>query len=109
MEINVKDNCRIITPLSPKLTEWETLRLDEELKNNQEQRIALDMSYVQDCSFDFINEIKKYRDLSLFNINSDVFAILLSLGLDKTLKLFVSELDFLADKHQLLNRKFSVV
>ena len=109
MEINVKDNCYIITPLSPKLTEWETIRLGEELRNNQEQRIALDMSYVQDCTFDFIDEIKNYKNISLYNISSDIFAILLSMRLDKTLKLFVSELDFLNDKHQLLNRNFSLV
>jgi len=109
MEINVKDNCYIITPLSSKLTDWETSRLHEEIKNNLGQRIALDMSMVKDCTFDFIDEIKNYKNISLFNINSDIFAILTSMNLDKTLKLFVSEMDFMADKHQLLNRKFSIV
>ncbi len=109
MEINVKDNCYIITPLSQKLTERETQRLNEELLNAQGLRAALDMSFVQDCTFDFIEEIKKYKDISLFNINSDIFAIFTSMNLDKKLKLFVSELDFLNDKHQLLNRKFSIV
>lgn len=108
MEINLKDNCRIITPLSPKLTDWETQRLREEL-NTSDIKTALDMSLVQDCTIDFIEEIKSHEGISLFNINSDIFAVLTSMNLDKTLKLFVSELDFLSDKHQLINRKFSVV
>ena len=109
MEINVKDNCYIITPLSPKLTDRETQRLNEELRNTQNLRVALDMSFVQDCTFDFIEEIKNYKNISLFNISSDIFAILTSMNLDKKLKLFVSEWDFLNNKHQLLNRKFTLV
>ena len=109
MEINVKDNCYIITPLSPKLTERETLRLNTELQNAQGYRIALDMSFVEDCTFDFIEGIKNYNSISLFNISSDIFAILTSMNLDRKLKLFVSELDFLNNKHQLLNRKFTLV
>ncbi len=109
MEIKLADNCCIITPLSPKLTEYETSRLNEELQNIQDCRVALDMSCVNDCTIDFIDEIKQYRGMSLFNINSDVFAILTSMNLDKILNLFVSEMDFINDKHQLINRKFSIV
>ena len=109
MEIMMKDNCCIITPLSPKLSERETFRLKEEVINNSELRTGLNMAYVNDCTIDFIECIKNYKNISLFNIHSDVFAILTSMNLDKTLKLFVSEMDFLNDKHQLLNRKFSVV
>ena len=109
MEINLINDCKIITPLSPKLTDWETDRLREEFTNDYAERTALDMSYVQDCTIDFIDEIKQHSGMSLFNINSDILAILISMNLDKTLKLFVSEMDFLNDKHQLLNRKFSLV
>jgi len=109
MEIHLKDNCRIITPLSPKLTDRETERLSEELINCYEDRTALDMSYVQDCTIDFIDEIRQHKGISLFNINSDIFAILTSMNLDKTLNLFVSEMDFLNDKHRLINRQFSIV
>jgi len=109
MEIKLADNCCIITPLSPKLTDYETSRLNEELQNVQNCRVALDLSYVNDCTIDFIEGIKKYKDISLFNINSDIFAIFTSMNLDKTYKLFVSEMDFLNDKHQLLNRKFTLV
>ena len=109
MEITLKDNCRIITPLSQKLTDRETQRLSEELINCYEERTALDMSFVNDCTIDFIEEIRMHKGISLFNINSDVFAILTSMNLDKTLNLFVSEMDFINDRHQLINRKFSIV
>lgn len=109
MEIDLKENCRIITPLSPKLTEWETARLDEEISIDLGQRTALDMSYVHDCTIDFIEALKKHKNISMFNIHSDIFAILMNMDLDKTIKLFVSEMDFLNDKHQLINRKFSIV
>ena len=109
MEIIEKGNCRIIIPLSPKLTDWETERLREELSADNTNRTALDMSFVQDCTIDFIDEIKSHEGISLFNISADIFAVLTSMNLDKSLKLFVSELDFLNNKHQLLNRKFSIV
>ena len=109
MEIMLKNNCCIITPLSPKLNERETERLSEELYNNSEYRTALNMCYVNDCTIDFVEKIKNCENISLFNINSDIFAILTSMNLDKKLKLFVSELDFLNDKHQLLNRKFTLI
>jgi len=109
MEITVKKNCCIITPLSPILSERESERLREEIAYNAELKTALDMSYVQDCTIDFIDEIKQHKGISLFNINSDIFAILTSMNLDKILNLFVSEMDFLSDKHQLLNRQFRVL
>ena len=95
MEITVKNNCRIITPLSPVLSERESLRLEEELYCSEKERTALDLSYVNDCTIEFIDEIRKHKGISLFNINSDIFAILTSMNLDKILKLFVSEMDFL--------------
>ena len=109
MEINWIENCRIITPLSPKLTERETGRLSEELANDDQMRTAIDLSFVNDCTIDFIEEIKRHEGISLFNISSDIFAILSCMNMDKTAKLFVSEMDFLNDKHQLINRKFNVV
>jgi len=109
MEIKIADKCCIITPLSPKLSEHESLRLEEEIENLQGLRIALDMSYVNDCTIDFIEKIKNNTGISLFNVSSDIFAILTGMNLDKVLNLFVSEMDFLNDKHQLINRKFNVV
>ena len=109
MEIKDIDKCRIITLFSPKLTEHEADRLKEELELGGGKRIGIDMSYVRDCTIHFINELIGIKDISLFNIQSDIFAIFTSMELDKSLKLFVSEPDFLENKHRLLNRKFSIV
>ena len=109
MEIRETEKFCIITPLSPKLNERESLKLETEILNSTDKRIGIDLSFVHDCTIDFINRIKNLKNISLFNIPSDIFAILTSMNLDKTIPLFVSEMDFIADKHQLLNRKFTVV
>ena len=108
MEIKESEKYYIITPLSPKLGERESQRIREEITENP-KRIGIDMSFVQDCTIDFINQIVNFKNISLFNISSDIFAILTSMNLDKSIPLFVSEMDFLDDKHQLLNRKFTIV
>ena len=109
MEIRDIDKCRIITLFSPKLSERETNRLKEEIELGKGKRIGIDMSYVNDCTIHFINELHMIKDIALFNIQSDIFAILTNMGMDKSLNLFVSEIDFVDNKHQLLNRKFSVI
>ena len=83
MEIKDNNKVCIITPLSPKLDKREALRL--------------------------IKEFASTRKLSLFNISSDMFVIINFFNLDKIFNLYVSELDFEEEKHQLLNRKFSLV
>ena len=108
MEIKQSDKYCIIKPLCPKITKREAERLIYEAEN-QDKTPAFDMSFVNDCTIDFIELSKNIKNLSLFNINSDIFSLFLSMNLDKRFKLFVSELDFLEDKHQLINRKFSLV
>ena len=108
MEIKESERFYIITPLSPKLGARESFRIGEEAAENN-KRIGIDMSFVQDCTIDFINQLVKIKNISLFNISSDIFAILTSMNIDKTVPLFVSEMDFLDDRHQLLNRKFTLV
>ena len=108
MEINLNDKYCIIKPLSQKITKREAERLIDEAKC-QKKVLAFDMSFVNDCTIDFIELAKSVKNLSLFNINSDIFSLILSMNLDKTFKLFVSELDFLEDRHQLINRKFSII
>lgn len=108
MEIRETEKFCIITPLSPKLGARESSRIGEEIAEIS-KKIGIDLSFVQDCTIDFINQLTSLKNISLFNIPSDIFAILTSMNLDKSIPLFVSELDFLDDKHQLLNRKFSIV
>ena len=45
----------------------------------------------------------------MFNIPSDLFVLFNVMNLDKSLELFVSEMDFEENAHQLINRKFKVV
>ena len=108
MEIKETAKYCIIMQISPKLGNREVSRLSSEIRKYKTP-IAIDMSLVKDCTIEFINLIKDITNLSLFNINSDIFALLISMNLDKTLQLFVSENDFQNNKHQLLNRKFCIV
>ena len=108
MEIKENEKFYIITPLSPKLGARESLRLKDEMACSN-KKIGIDLSFVQDCTIDFIDQLISVKNVSLFNIPSDIFAILTSMNLDKSIALFVSEIDFINDKHQLLNRKFTIV
>ena len=107
MEIKNSDKYCIITPFSPKLNEYEANKIAKDINPNL--RVGLDLSYVTDCTIDFLDKISNVKNLSLFNISSDIFTLLSVMNLDKKLNLFVSELDFLDDQHRIINRKFSIV
>ena len=113
MEITERENNYILTPLSPKLNERESLRIAAEIENIKNgcsvSDIGLNMCCVQDCTIEFIKNILSFDTISLFNIHSDIFALLISMDLDKKLNLYVSESDFIQKKHQLINRKFTLV
>ncbi len=111
MEIRENDNCFIITPLSPKLDLRETQRLINEAQCAM-KRISFDLEYVHDCTIEFIAGIKKFSqtaEIGVFNIPSDLFALFNMMNLDKALKFFVSETDFVEDSRTLVNRRFSVL
>ena len=109
MEIITSKNRCIITPLSPKLDELETERLKNEVTSVKDLDIGIDLSYVKDCSIEFIEEIKKHKNISLFNISSDIFALLTFMKLDKILNLYVSELDYLENCHRIVKRNFELL
>ena len=111
MEIRENDKICIISPLSSKLDEYCTARLEKTLFA-EKRHVALDLSYVQDCTIDFINWLKrisKQKKLGMFNIPSDLFVLFNVMNLDKSIQLFVSEGDFEENARQLINRKFKVV
>lgn len=111
MEIREDANVYIITPLSPKLDARESLRLINEV-NNENKRISLDLSLVHDCTVDFIEALKnlaKSREIGVFNIPSDIFALFNFMNMDKYVKLFVCETDFEENARQLVNRRFSIL
>lgn len=111
MEIRENENVCIITPLSEKLDKRESQRLINEV-NNENKRISLDLSLVHDCTVDFIEALRnlsKDKDIGIFNISSDIFALFNYMNMDKYVKLFVCETDFEENSRQLVNRRFSIL
>jgi len=110
MEIRYNKNVCIIAPICKKIDSFKTKCILEKIQNENRQ-IAIDLAYVQECTIDFIEAIKKLaeKNLGIFNIPSDVFVLFNIMDLDKTAKLFVSELDFETNSHQIINRKFAII
>lgn len=111
MEIKETEKLCIITPLSNKLNKRESNRLFEALKS-EIKGTALDLSYVEECTIDFIEclkEICKTKQVGIFNIPSDIFVLFNIMKLDKLASLYVSELDFEEESRRLINRQFSIV
>ena len=109
MEIRENEKICIIAPICSKIDAYKTKKILEEIESEHRQ-IALDLAYVSDCSIDFIDALKNLKKkIGLFNISSDIFVLFNVMNLDKTTKLFVSEIDFEEDSRQLVNRKFTLV
>ena len=109
MEILTSDNYCIITPLSTKLNKEETLRISKAIEQYQEYNIGLNMDYVKECSIDFIEKIKSLKNISLFNIASDIFTILNIMNVDKCVNLYVTEENCKSCTHRLINRNFRIL
>lgn len=109
MEIKLFDKFCILTPLSPKLDKRECIRLYNEIRNYKNLSIGIDLTFVQDCTIEFIEELYKITPLGIFNISSDIFTLFNMMNVDKLVNLFVSEQDFKENKHRLINRKFNVI
>ncbi|MCQ2739377.1 MAG: hypothetical protein MJ237_04030 [bacterium] len=111
MEITEYEDFCIYAPLSSKLDGHECERLVLELIS-ETRPVAIDLSYVNDCSTEFIVRLKQLvsiKNFGIFNIPSDIFAIFNLMGLDKTFNLYVCEDDCKSSIRQLVNRKFSVI
>ncbi len=109
MEIKVFNNTCIITPLSPVLDEREIKRLITEIKEYKNFKIGINLSFVQNCNIKFFESIMNNKNINLFNIPINIFIIINLMNIDKKIKLFSSELDFIENKRQLLNRKFQLI
>ncbi len=111
MEIRYDNKVCIFAPLSSKLDKRACLRLFSKLTEEQKQ-IGLDLSYVQDCTIDFCETLLKFskeKSIGIFNITSDIFALFNIMNIDKSVNLFVSEMDFEENTRRLINRKFTFV
>ena len=110
MEIRDNNKICIIAPICAKLDKYKTKRVLNKI-NSETRQVAIDLSYVQDCSIEFIEALKTLtnKKIGIFNIPSDIFVLFNIMSLDKSVELYVSELDFEEKSRQLINRKFSIV
>ena len=110
MEIRENDKLCIIAPIQDELSDYKVKKIVDRI-NKETRKVSIDLSNVQSCSNCFIESLAKLqnKNLSIFNINSDIFVLFNIMNIDKTIKLFVSELDFEEDTRRLINRKFSIV
>lgn len=83
--------------------------------NNMElnsQPIGFDLKEVESITEDFFTFIKNFSEtnvLSLVNISPEIFTILNLRRYDKNVRMYNTELDYIQDKNELINRQFSVV
>ena len=110
MEIRENEKVCIFAPLSPYLDKYESTRLANNI-NIEAREVAIDLQYVEDCTIDFIDFIRKIsttRKVGIFNIPADIFTLINIMGIDKITNIFVNELDFEQNQRQLINRRFCV-
>lgn len=111
MEIRENEKLCIFAPLSDILNKNEADRLFNEIEKDS-RKVAIDLSYVNECTIDFIEKLKKISEIKkigIFNIPSNIFVLFNTMNIDKIAELYVSELDFIEEARQLLNRKFSLI
>ncbi len=111
MEIRDNDRVCIFAPLGEKLDRRESARLMTEIAHETRQ-VGIDLKYVYDCTIDFIETLKESaqnKQIAIFNIPSDIFALFNVMKLDKVVNLYVSESDFENQSRRLINRHFELV
>ena len=111
MEIRENNEICIYAPLSTTINENESSRLITNIAKDS-RKIGIDLINVNDCTIDFIENLKlisSNKKISLFNIPSDIFILFNTMNIDKSVHLYVNELDFIEGSRQLLNRNFSIV
>lgn len=111
MEIRENEKFCIFAPLGGKLDLRESERLLKEISAETRQ-VGIDLKYVYDCTIDFIDILKhsaKSKQIAIFNIPSDIFALFNIMKLDKAVNLYVSENDFQEHTRRLINRNFQLV
>jgi len=109
MEIEIKNNTCIIKLLSGFINNTQTKRLEKTISEYSSYNIGVDLDNVSDCSIEFLEIISKIKNLSFYNIQSDIFTIFIKMNIDKCINLYNSEDDFISGRNRLLNRKFRVI
>lgn len=111
MEIRDTEKVCILAPLNPVLDSYESSRILKRILADSRE-IALDLRFAHDCTIEFIEMLKEaaaLKNIGVFNIPSDIFALFNFMQVDKFARLFVSETDFEEETRQLINRQFAVL
>lgn len=110
MEIRDNDRFLIIAPLTEKPDTYDIEKVKREIAGDT-RIVGIDLNYISDCTIGFVEGLKEIcmkREIGIFNIPSDVFAIFNIMNIDKAAKLFVSEPDFEENTRVMINRKFKL-
>ena len=78
----------------------------------KDKLVAFDLSIVDTCSnkfFVMFEQVSKLRDISIINMNEKIMASLCLMKYDKFVKIFTSDIDLFEDRHEVKNRRFSLV
>ena len=111
MEIRENNKMCIYAPLNNILNKYESDRLFNDILK-EKREIAIDLANVNDCTIDFIENLKQVahnKKIGIFNIPSDIFVLFNTMKIDKCVELYVSELDFIESSRKLINREFSLI
>ena len=111
MEIRDNEKLCIIAPLCEKINEYESSRIIKQILSDN-RSVALDLTYVHDCTIDFIEKLKTIclkKKIGIFNIPSDLFALFNIMNVDKIANIFVSQMDFEENSRQIINRRFKLI
>ena len=78
----------------------------------KDKKVAFDLSIVETCSNKFFMMFEKNykdREISLINANDKILASLYIMRYDRFAKIYTMDIDLFADKHEVINRRFSLV
>ena len=78
----------------------------------KDKQVAFDLSIVETCSnkfFMMFEQVSKERDISIINMNDKMLASLYITHYDKYVKVFTNDVDLFDNKHEVINRRFTLV
>lgn len=107
------DVCCILRPHSRVLSLDLIFKLRKILKKFPKNKtIALnlqDVCYIGNEFLEFLKESAKIRKISIINLHAEIFALLNLTKYDGYANIFLSKADFIAQRRELLNRRFCLL
>lgn len=105
-------NC-ILCPISDEVSLELVLRMEEILKGLPiNKSLALNLKNIGVICVEFLDFLKEFspqKQISLFNLQSEVFVVLNLTKYDKFANIYLSDIDFNERKREMLNRRFSLL